>query len=289
MLRVLLVLTVGALAAVHARGAGRAFPIESENYVIEAFQRINRFLEWDETNFLVDLSGQYANCDNIGRGGAFLNVEKLTPEGSSISAYVDDIPGAASDVNAVNGYVQAVIDSWTRDYGSAINRQIQNADRFGCSVRPSCSGRAAVACLFSPSRQGDEPEYPNDNENIGEQHGKALTPQQYIKAEGVTHKDWDFDHTLENLAGYETTCSLLTSPDQEHSFPYAKAEAAKRNMNVEFIYGSERNIGETEPPMLSILASMKKPYGSKQVGCAIIPDCNTRNGMYVVVGCLFEI
>jgi len=284
MLRLLLVLTVGALA-VHGRGAGRAFPIDSENYVMDAFKGINRFLEWDETNFLVDLAGHYANCDNIGRGGSFLNVDKLTPDGSSISAYVDDITGGNSDVNAVNRYVQAVIDRWTRDYGSAINRQIQNADRFGCSVRPGCSGRAVVACLFSPSRQGDEPEYPNDNIE-GVQHGKALTPEQYLKAEDVTHKDWDFDHTLENLAGYETTCSLLTT--QGHSFPYAKAEAAKRNMNVEFIYGSERNIGETEPPMLSILGKMKKPYGSKQVGCAIIPDCNTSQGMYVVVGCLFE-
>jgi len=69
--------------------------------------------EWDQTNFLVDLAGHYANCEQLGRTGP-IRVDRVTPQGESITGFVENIDGSATDVDAVNGYLRSLIDDWTR-------------------------------------------------------------------------------------------------------------------------------------------------------------------------------
>jgi len=73
----------------------------------------DKLQEWDHTNFLVDLAGHYANCDNLRTTGV-ISVDRRTPEGETISGFVDNIDGTATDVNAVNGYIRSLVDRWTR-------------------------------------------------------------------------------------------------------------------------------------------------------------------------------
>lgn len=272
--------------AAFARGAGRAFPIDSENYAIDEFQRINRYIEWDETNFLVDLSGQYANCDNIGRNG-FLDVQKQTPEGQTIAAYVDDTYGDASDVNSVNTYIRKVLDTWTDSY-SEVYQQINAADRFGCSVRPGCRGSVSVACVFSPASRGGGFRPPNI-EIGGEVNSQAFTEEQYDLAEKITGNQWNRDHTLENMSGMDISCAMIF--DKDMRFPQAEAIASQRGISLTPQFGAARNRGETEPAMVEVLKSMKELYGVKGVGCSLIPDCMIGEGpgaeMFVVVACLY--
>jgi len=68
--------------------------------------------EWDNTNFLVDLSGQYANCDRVRNSGE-INVDRRTPEGESIAGFTDNIDASRHDVDAVNGYIRSLVDRWT--------------------------------------------------------------------------------------------------------------------------------------------------------------------------------
>jgi len=68
--------------------------------------------EWDPTNFLVDLAGYYANCESAGARARQVSVDKLTPDGNTISGVVDSIDGSQSDVEAVIGYIRKLIDDW---------------------------------------------------------------------------------------------------------------------------------------------------------------------------------
>ena len=72
------------------------------------------FQEWDPTNFLIDLSGGYANCKFITIRGS-VNVPTKTPEGDSIGSYVDYTDGSDADVNAVNVYLKRVVDRWMHE------------------------------------------------------------------------------------------------------------------------------------------------------------------------------
>lgn len=69
--------------------------------------------EWDHTNFLVDLAGHYANCDQLRRTGT-IRVDRRTPEGQTITGFVDNMDGSGTDINAVNGYLRSLVDRWTR-------------------------------------------------------------------------------------------------------------------------------------------------------------------------------
>jgi len=189
------------------------------------------------------------------------------------------VNGGESHVSAVNSYIRNAIDGWSY-YGSPLNSYISSSDTVGCSIRPACRNQAVIACLFSGSSGG------NPNEEIGEQKALAFTPKQYEKTEKVTHRNWDGSHFLENLSGFETECSMLTT--DTWSFPYASLIAKQEGIRITGLFGKSRNLGETEPAMLKIVKSMKKVQ-AKQVGCSIIPDCEDENGqMWVVVGCIFE-
>ena len=64
----------------------------------------------------MDLSGTYANCDNIHRRDGFLSVDRVTPEGDSIQALVGSVWGRDSHVDAVVGYIREMVDKWINNY-----------------------------------------------------------------------------------------------------------------------------------------------------------------------------
>lgn len=280
-LRVVVVVVIVSFLAVFsdAAGAGRAFPIASENYVIETFHRINPSLEWDPTNFLVDLSGQYANCRLISSRGD-VKVDRLTQDGKTIVAYIDYTDGANVDVNAVNDYLKRVIERWA---GSGLlNPYIRAAERFGCSVRPGCSGQVAISCLFSPGEAAINIEPKPD----GDQKALAFTKEQYSIAERISGSRWDRSHFLENLSGFETDCLMIGSID----WPFSKARAYEKDLGLRLLgnFAYEPNYGSTPDALEKILRGMKIISHAKNVGCSLIPDCYHNSQMYVVVSCIYE-
>jgi hypothetical protein len=297
-------------------GAGRAYPVLTENYVVDLFQKINPRLEWDKSNFLVDLSGNYANCDFINTRG-FVKVDRRTPQGESIEAIVDYTDGAETHTKAVDSYIRPVMDRWTTTtFPDNFRSQISTAKKFACSVRPGCNGRVSVACLFSPSYRGDpytpppyrstaeptrrtyppytRPPYTTPRATLppvtGEQHALAFTPEQYKVAEGISGQVWDRSHLLENLSGYETDCSLI---DKRYwDFPTATAIAQQRGMTIAGLFGSAPNEGSTPDALRKILSDLKDSDASrgllggyfspgapgiKETGCSVIPDCIKRD------------
>lgn len=255
--------------------AGRAFPIDSENYITEKFTRINHRLEWDHTNFLVDLAGQYANCEHLDRTGS-IRVDRTTPDGESITGFVDNTDGSGTDINAVNGYLRTLIDEWARS--RRYNGMIQAADRFGCSVRPGCRGKMVASCLFSPGR-------PSEEQKEG-QHALAFTRQQYFVAETYTGNRWDRSHLLENLSGYETDCAMIGNDDWQ--FTRVLAKEAETGMRLTGVYGWTENNGSTDVALNRILQNFKQIQDARELGCSIIPDCMSGGQMYVVISCVYE-
>lgn len=283
----ILLLVCATLKTASAAGSGRAFPIDAENYVTQQFQSINSKLEWDPTNFLVDLSGHFANCKYIGTRGP-VTVETKTAEGYKITGAVDYTSGTRSDVDAVNGYITQVVDRWMST--GLFNSQIRSASRFGCSVRPGCSGQVSIACLFSDDNSG-----PSDIEEPGNQPSGqtalAFTPQQYSLAESITGNKWDRSHFLENLSGFETDCAMIGESD----WPFAKATPVARDAGLRILgtFGYTENRGSTEQALITILNDFKVIRYARKVGCSLIPDCLSdsgrgRSSMHVVVSCLYE-
>jgi len=85
--------------------------------------------EWDNTNFLVNLAGQYADCDRMGSSRE-IRVDRKTPEGEAISGIVDSMDGAGTDVDSVDRYIRDLVDIWTsrRIYNNMVSRNIQNVN-----------------------------------------------------------------------------------------------------------------------------------------------------------------
>jgi hypothetical protein len=305
-----------ALLGIHrcaAAGAGRAFPIDSENLAISTFKAINPSLEWDPTNYLVDLSGEYANCNQLHQKGE-IQVDRKNPDGSKVVVVIDNTPGKDSDVNAVNTYIAEVLRRWssTRLY----HNQMQNAKRFGCSVRPGCSGYAVIACVFSSGGGGgadsrpqtppqpyyrttrkpvdpwDDPNVKKDDDKkpgFGDEKPKALafTPEQYSTAEQIMGKKWDRAHFLENLSGFETDCSMIGRTDWP--FDYAKKVEREEKIKITGQYGHTMNKGSTPDALKEILRNFKPVSNAKSIGCSVIPHCRTSGAtMQVVIACLFE-
>jgi hypothetical protein len=281
-----------------AAGAGRAFPVESENLAISTFKGINPSLEWDPTNFLTDLSGEYANCNQLNHKGE-LQVDRKTPEGASVVVVIDSTPGKDSDVNAVNGYIAEVIRRWasTRLH----QNHIQANKRVGCSVRPACSGYAVIACVFSSGGGVNPKPYPSDKPYVSTtkdwEHDKpdpyekpkalAFTPDQYRTAEEIMGNTWDRAHFLENLSGFETDCAMIGRADW--AFDYVKKTMRQEKLKITWQFGYTANKGSTPDALKEILQKFKPVMNAKNIGCSIIPHCPTQgSSMQVVIACLFE-
>lgn len=308
-------LIVHQLQPVEAKGAGRAFPIDAENYIIERFKSVNPLLEWDSTNFLVDLSGQYATCSVLERSPGSVNVDRVTPSGESIVGVVDYTPGQESHIQSVSEYIRTIVDRWQNR--RVHDTLIRSANRIGCSVRPGCQGNAVVACLFSPGRQGvviltgptQKPgRLPRPTQRPQEQRqqtlrtifpggpgtarpetgARAFTREQYDEAESTLSRKWDRSYYLENLSGMETNCSMIGT--NEWPFNYMKRAHQQPEVPIVGQFGSARNLGSTPDALREIVSKMKPVYPSPElVGCSLIADCISRSDqqMYVVVACLF--
>ncbi|KAK2157511.1 hypothetical protein NP493_1855g00039 [Ridgeia piscesae] len=280
-----------------ASGAGRSLPMAAENYVIELFSGVNPLIEWDPSNFLIDLAGRFANCKWVGKRG-FVKVDRNTPEGGSIVAIVDYTSGSNADAPSVSEYVKRVFKKWMQN--SAYVAQIRKSDMFGCGVRPACSGRVSVSCLFTPgggvkaiSTVNPIAEPPTTTSYIREpsweQRALAFTREQYDLAEAMTHTPWDRSHFLENLSGYETDCAMIGQ--REWYFTQARDIAGKVGIDFSGLFGYARNRGSTTNALKEIFESFKELPTAKEVGCSVIPDCKQKRGdisaMYVVVGCIY--
>lgn len=304
----MLLLTLSAAAVlcglVSSRGAGRAFPIAAENFVCDSFEKINPLIEWDPTNFLVDLSGHYANCKALRKPMGLISVDRLTPDGAPITGVVGSIEGSGTDVIATTAYIEEILKKWlgARTY----HAQIEESTRFGCSVRPGCDGNVVVACLFAPAGgdiQKDRKEpaklvhttttttttTTTEPPLAGEQRALAFTPQQYDVVAQVLGKAWDKTHYLENLSGFETRCEMISMKDW--SFEHTNKYSRRNRLNIIGQYGSAFNRGSTQNALLEILdePTFKNTLKSaKKLGCSLIPDCIEGQHMYVVVACLYE-
>jgi hypothetical protein len=308
----LLVAGVVACALIHgalAAGAGRAFPVESENFVIAAFRKVSPSIEWDVTNFLVDLSGQYANCNNLHQKGK-LTADRTTPEGASITVLVDSAVGNASDITAVHSYITGVIDRWVA--GGQHSGLLRESKRFGCSVRPSCSGNAVIACIFTDDKASSKkhngghatkdphghhtddpfnvieptrfiPDQPNGDKT---QKALAFTKEQYDEAERILGKKWDRSHFLEDLSGFETDCEMVGKNDW--NFARIKDIARERKVKITGQYGTTPNKGSTPDALKLILGRFKPIPSAKQVGCSVQPGCKSGGTEHVVIACLYE-
>jgi hypothetical protein len=270
--------------------AGRALPIHTENYIIDQFQSINPEIKYDRSNFLVDLSGNYAVCEAVGRGSGLTKVDKLTPDGWSISGIVDSTVGSGTDPDSVHQYITEIVKRWMRS--DSYHYNIRGAKLFGCSNRPGCSGRIVLSCLFSPGTPGEyipeQPYIPPNNvpsDLSADIDALAFTREQYETAEKFTGTKWDRSHFLENLSGKETNCVMIE--DKDWPFSRVQSIAASRGLRISALYGSERNMGRTEDALESILRNFKAIRYASEVGCSIIPHCMRGTQMYVVVSCLY--
>lgn len=284
---VLIVVLAWLAVDVNCSGAGRAFPLESENYAIGLFQSVNPDIVWDPSNYLVDLAGLYANCRFVGTHNV-QEVEQTMPDGSSIVAIIDDTFGDQPYVEDVNEYIRKVLDSWMNS--NVYRTKITESQRVGCSVRPACEDRTVVSCLYSPGRAVQPVTTREPLNPTAAPQAYAFTSEQYDAAEFITGNNWDRSHFLENLSGYETDCAMVTA--SEWQFATATREADKRGMRILGLYGAEQNRGATEPAMERIMRGFKKIPSAARVGCSVIPDCMYGSGdvrhMYVVISCVYE-
>lgn len=300
------------VSLVTAKGAGRVFPIEAENFAIDNFQRVNPSIAWDHTNFLIDLSGQYANCKALQGQMGPLKIDRKAPDGSTIFGLIGSIEGGLSDSTAVTGYIEELIKRWMSQ--QMHHKQIKDSNRVGCSVRPGCSGYAVVVCLFAapsgPEEQKDRPvtpapkipsttrfvqtrppptaaPQPVHTEIPYVQRALAFTPEQYDVSEGVLGKNWDRSHYMENLSGYETDCMMINNNNWD--FHHMGVFNLKHGLKIQGQYGYAVNRGSTQEAMLQILKTFKPVTKAKDLGCSLIADCfDDKRVMYVVVSCLYE-
>ncbi|CAH1798885.1 unnamed protein product, partial [Owenia fusiformis] len=265
--------------------AGMAFPVPESTYAQDMFRKINPAIEWDPTNFLVDLSGPYTLCKYSDHYGP-INVYEVSKDGgSSIGGYIETIKSSGHTVTKAGKDIRVVIAGWIKK--NPFKDQIREAKLFGCSIQPSCpNGRSVIGCLFSPKFQGNQPR-PTNPGPIVKQKALAFTSDQYELAAKVTQKRWDRSHLLENLSGYETDCDMINQ--RYHDFADAKAMASKRGIKVIGKFGSAPLKGDTTEAVSKIIRSWNL-VNAKMVGCSAIPDCTIfEKEMTTVVSCIFSL
>nr|BAE93516.1 regeneration-upregulated protein 5 [Enchytraeus japonensis] len=309
-------------------GAGRAFPMDSENYAIKTFKNINPSIEWDPTNFLIDLSGHYANCNYMNQKGE-LKADRKTPEGEEVTVAIDTTPGEASDVNNVNRYVQDVLNRWQQN--SMYHNQIRNNKRVGCSVRPACSGITVVACVFSSGdgKGGRGPWFDTGKGEGGRWEDRGDNSQ-YVKGRETEHIKWNGEEIKgeelkESELGFivdEDPKALAFTPEQykiaegimgkkwepthflenlsgfetdcsmigKRDWPWDYKSKIEREVKLHITgqYGYSLNKGSTTDAMKEVLNTFKPVANTHSIGCSVIPHCRSEASMYVVVGCLYE-
>jgi len=85
--------------------------------------------EWDHSNFLVDLSGFYANCKAT---TGEIRAERKTPQGEDVMGMVGKIQGTGTHVDATTGYIEELIKDWmsSHSYDRHVSRSVSPAGNF---------------------------------------------------------------------------------------------------------------------------------------------------------------
>jgi len=275
--------------------AGMAFPSGLPYETVDEFRKINPNIKWDESNYLVDISGPYTLCSKVGVNNAF-EVKKLSRAVAQLFGS-DGVGGLISDTYASGGTASAVAKDIRRVVAEWIHKepfksQIKEAKTFGCSVQPVCRGRTVVGCLFSPKADfmsGD------DSKDEGKQQAVALTPEQYSIAEESFRSInpnvvWDRSHFLENLSGFETRCSMIGRTSWNYAVAAGKAK--EYGYHVGFLFGSASRSGNTDDDVRSITRAWmfteegrKQVSAAKEVGCSMAQSCPNKK---IVIACLIS-
>ncbi|CAH1787148.1 unnamed protein product [Owenia fusiformis] len=286
--------------------AGMAFPVKSTTFTVDAFSKINPDIEWDPTNFLVDLSGPYTLCKHSTDYGEMKVFEK-TQSGGNIGGMIESTLSSGETADQADIDIRRVMSTWVNK--SPFREQIKKATRFGCSIQPGCiDGTAVIGCLFTPKINGKinpptripgppvpgtrrpvptfrpPPVYPTPNYD---QRAVAFTKEQYETAETITGSDWDTSHFLENLSGFETTCDMIGQNDW--SFSKARDLAADRGVNIFGVFGSAPIYDDDTTEAIATILYSWDTIVAEKAGCSAIPDCIDEDGaMITVVSCLFR-
>jgi len=277
--------------AVDSVFSNRAFPLRAENFAIKQFKLINQGIEYDESNFLVDLSGRYVLCDKVGQRG-HMEIKETYKDGTPIHGVVDYGFGPETHANAVNSYIQETLTTWVND--PTFIEAIKSSTTFGCSVRPGCENNYVVGCALDGDLGNGGNNLigttPPQGDINGGKLALAFTGPQYDLAEIITGTNWDRDHYLENLSGRATECGMVGQ--ESWNFDKQKAQAAGDfGWKIEGMLGSAVNRGQTQPAMEEILdqlAPIMRKVQSDLVGCSVIPDCVIGSQMHVVISCLYK-
>jgi len=258
------------------------------------FKDLNPNIEWDHSNYLVDLSGFYSKCSNVGKKGE-QKIQGLHPDTQkSISALVDYTKGDLRHVKAVDDYLRVALPSWITT--SPFREAIKGAEKFGCSVKPGCAKFLSFSCLFSPGLHGVAPTPPPtrpptipttpEPHELGDPTALAFTKEQYSIAEKITGIQWDRSNFLENLSGTEASCNMVG----KSSWDFSKSikESSLRRLKVRGEFGYTENRGNTTAALRTILTKKFSRISTEMIGCSTIPHCIRSDQMWVIVVCIYS-
>lgn len=291
-MRCLLVLAL-ILAPVAVLGR-RAFPVGVDTRTEEIFRKINPYIKWDQTNYLVDLSGPYAICSNANQEGVLAvskDVENSKLYGANgIGALISGTRTTGTTASLAKFDIYTIINSWVKR--EPFISQIKKASKFGCSIEPGCSnGKSIVVCLFTPKYTGNDGFQGDKNpENIKDNiRAVAYTPEEYTITEQVFTRlnsriVWDRSHLLENLSGGVTSCAMIGKTSYDAS--RAQTEAKSRGVSTAFIFGWTRRNGNTDNAVRELALGWSKSdwrviQSAKKVGCSLAVGCGGKQDILV--------
>jgi len=262
---------------------GDKFYDQEKFYVLHRVREVNPRIVWDSTEFLPDLSEEFARCENVERHEGVASVSQKTPDGEAVIAVLGSTRGILTDYVATQVYVKDVIHHWilSGDY----DHDFLAAEKIGCSYKHGCNRtHTLVSCLLSPGV------VPLNNEIRGTGSERAFTPEQYQLAESISNKNWDRSNFLENLAGNEAHCAMVVN-DNWH-FSITKRVSKERGIQVIGRYGHVLNRGNMDEAITTIIRGFRSiPEEFDSIGCSLIPDCkddDISDQIYVLVLCLFN-
>jgi len=254
---------------------------DEKYYLLHRLREVNPAIQWDSTEFLADLSEEFARCENVHRRGVSA-VSQATPDGQEVIALLDVTRGTLRDYVAVSVYVKHIIHHWI--LSGAYNKDFRAAQKIGCSAKHGCDGYTLVSCLLSPGSVA------LNIEITGTGSERAFTTEQYRLAESITNKNWDESSFLENLSGMEALCAMVVNDDWH--FAITKRVASERGITIIGRYGHVLNKGNMNQAMSTIIRGFRSiPAEFDSIGCSLIPDCkddDISDNVYVLVLCLFN-
>jgi len=290
--------------------AGFSYPSTMPMEVEKLWRSTNPSIRWDETNFLVDEAGPFAECKKKGVNGEF----DVNPRGSGsnfgqpgnqqdeIGGYSTDVTTSGTTVGGVTSDILKVMRDWQRD--EPFRTQIQRGRTFGCSVQPGCESgrfnddtrRTVIACLFTPkfSRfggfSGDDAKAHADTPIP---HSIIFTSTEYdILTAELMFVNQNINviplDKLEYLSRYVTDCSLSKTSTAMSLRLRRLSEV--HTISTELIADFTTKTGDTNEDIRFIISKMlgnlkvQELFGkTKKIGCSVNDSCPNNE---VVVACV---